>query len=204
MLRLLPTIGFLVLVGCAKTSDGETTAKKGPPTTDGWAVYEDDMFKAEYPTGSEVFGANSGKQDPKFPNLGIVPPPHAHKAATGGFFLQPDKVTANMLLRDAIQNEISRIKGKGGVLITQPRDISVSNGRCINALVVAPTDNCPKNSGSCFSPLVLTQCDSSMGARFTAGTVLSVGPARDGLSPQARQEVAVYERILRSLEFKKS
>lgn len=204
MLRLLPTLGLIALVGCAKTSDGAATSKKETLPTDGWAVYEDDMFKAEYPTGSEVFGANSGKQDPKFPNLGIVPPPHAHKAATGGFFLQPDKVTANMLLRDAIQNEISRVKSKGGVLIAQPRDISVNNGRCINALVVAPTENCPKNSGSCFSPLVLTQCDSSLGARFTASTVLSVGSARDGLSPQARQEVAVYERILRSLEFKKS
>lgn len=192
-----------LMSGCGKASETASALNSKSSETDGWLVYEDDVFKTIYPPQSELSGARDGKQDPKNVYLSIVPPPH-DQGGIGGFHLLPDGMTKNMLLRDALQSDIARFKGDKGLLIAGPKDVTVGNGRCITALVVAPADSCPKNAGSCYSPLYVTQCDGPNGARYNAHTALSAGPARNALSPRAQTEARVYELILRSLEFKKS
>lgn len=190
-------------IACSKSPNPTAHSTVTGTTPNGWLVYEDDMFKTAYPPQSLLEGANEGKQNPKNVYLSIIPPPH-NQGGVGGFHLMPDSVTKNMLLRDALQSDIMRFKGTTGSLIAGPKDVPVKNGRCISALVVTPADNCPKNAGSCYSPLYLTQCDGPDGTRYNAHTGLSVGQSRSALAPQAQQEAATYERILRSLEFKKS
>jgi len=204
--HLFLVAAVFILQACAKSPDStssSTQAVSKAAPADGWLTYEDDMFKAQYPPGSQVTGANNGKQDPKHLVLFIVPLPHAHLTGTGGLMLQLDRITKNMLLRDALQSDILRYRRERGAMLMPPRDIPVKNGRCISALVTAQAEFCPKNTGSCFAPLMLTQCDGPNGARYNANCALSVGPSMDVLSPQAQKEAATYERMLRSLEFKK-
>lgn len=196
---------LVVLVGlslaCAKKADSQSGKN---PDSDGWVVYEDDMFRVAYPPNSEVVGTTGNKQDPAAPSLAIIPPPAAGKSVIGAFVLQLDKDSKGMLLRDGIEAELKRSKANRGVVIGPPKEVSVVNGRCLGALVISPTSNCEKGHGSCFAPIFSTLCDGPSGKRFTASTVLSSGPSRDSLSPQAQREAVTYERILRSLEFKKS
>lgn len=185
---------------CSKTPNSQTN-KSG--AIEGWPLYEDDVFRVNYPPNSEIVGVTGNKQDPSSPTLGVIPPA-AGKSVIGGFFLQLDTNSKGMLLRDGIEAEIKRTKGDRGVVLAPPKEIPVSNGRCLGTIVVSPTTNCEKGAGSCFAPIFAMLCDGPNGARYTAGTVLSSGSSRDSMSPQAQQEAATYERILRSLEFKKS
>ena len=197
-------VAFAGLFSSSGSSASPAPAKEASaPHVDDWLTYEDDMFKAQYPPGSDVSGKFRGKQDPANIHLFIVPLPHARLTGTGGLMLQRDKITKNMLLRDALQSDIIRYKKERGALLIAPRDVPVKNGRCISALITAPAQFCPKNTGSCFAPFRLTQCDGPNGERYNANTFFSVGPSRDALSPQAQKEAATYERMLRSLEFKK-
>ena len=206
MRPLILVAAVVILQACAKSPDSTSsvTQTASKTSTDGWLTYEDDMFKAQYPPGSQVTGASNGIQNQKHPMLFLVPPPHANLTGIGGLMLQPDTVTKNMLLRDALQSDILRYKKERGAVLMPPRDIPVTNGRCISAVITSPAEFCPKGTGSCFAGGFLTQCDGPNGARYNAHTALSVGPSRDALSPQAQKEAATYERMLRSLEFKKS
>lgn len=202
----MPILILLALfaISCNRPS-GEVTSSVDPRSTTppDWQVFEDDWFKVSYPSGSDVGGGPDGKQDPKFPTLAVVPPTAGDKIH-GAFTLQFEKRTAGMLLRDAIQSEVESGIEPRGVMVSAPREIKVSNGKCMSAIVSAPFDRCPKDSGNCFSPTIYTLCDDVAGRRFTAMTMLSRGKDIKALSPQAQQEAATYERILRSLEFKKS
>lgn len=199
--RLLLATLLSVTLGCSKGPSPQANQTSVP---DGWAQYEDDMFRVSYPPNSEIVGVTGNKQNPSSPSLGVIPPPAAGKTVIGGFFLQLDTTSKGMLLRDGIEAELKRTKGDRGVVLSPPKEIPVANGRCLGTIVITPTSNCEKNAGSCFAPVFSMLCDAQNGARYTAGTVLSNGQTRDQLSPQAQQEAAVYERILRSLEFKKS
>lgn len=201
-LRIPILVLSAILVACSNKGDSQTAKPTSIP--DGWPIYEDNLFRVAYPPNSEIAGAPEGKQDPLNPSLGVVPPPAAGSSVIGGFFLQPDRTSKGMLLRDGIEAELRKAKGDRGVVLAPAKEISVGNGRCLGSIVIIPTTNCAKNSGSCFAPVFSVLCDGPNGSRYTAGTVLSSSANRDRLSPQAQQEAATYERILRSLEFKKS
>ena len=203
MLRAtLSAFVLLTLVACGKAPNPSTATQESQ--SDGWLTYEDDMFRAKYPPNSEVFGAKDSKQDPANPSFGIIPPPAAGNTVIGAFTIQPDKSSQGMLLRDGVEAAIRKAKGERGIVLSPPKEIGVANGRCLGAIVITPTTSCEKGTGSCFSPIFSMLCDGQNGARYTASTVLSSSASRDRLSPQAQQEAATYERILRSLEFKKS
>lgn len=201
MLRTTLSVLLFTLVACGKAPNPPAVGKE---QADDWLTYEDDMFRAKYPPNSEVFGAKDSKQDPSKPSFGIIPPPAAGNSFIGAFTLQPDTASKGMLLRDGVEAAIKKTKGERGIVLSPPKEISVANGRCLGTIVITPTTNCEKGTGSCFSPIFPMLCDGQNGARYTASTVLSSSASRDRLSPQAQQEAATYERILRSLEFKKS
>lgn len=204
---MLQAIFLILLVsGCGKPSAGtasNATSTANNPQPDNWLIFEDDWFRIAYPAGSDVGGGPDGKQDPKFPTLAVVPPT-AGGGIHGAFTLQFEKRTTGMLLRDAIQSEVESGLKNRGMVLSAPREIKVSNGKCMSAVTSRPFDHCPKDSGNCYASTIHTLCDDGAGRRFTAMTLLSVGPNQKGLTAQAQQEAATYERILRSLEFKKS
>lgn len=167
-------------------------------------IYEDDMFRVAYPPNSDVAGAEGGRQDPNNPTLGIVPPPAAGNSVVGAFVLRFDKASHGMLLRDGIAAEINRDRDKRQVILGPVRETVVGNGRCLSTIVISQERYCAKDAGSCYAPVASVLCDGPNGTRYSVGTVFSVGPSPDRLSPKAQQEAVVYERILRSLEFKKS
>lgn len=203
-LLALPLFASLALsCGKPQTTSNTSETSPGSAVAEGWKTYEDDWFVIHYPEGSDVGGAVDGKQNPKFPTLAVVPKT-AGEGVFGAFTLQFDPQTRGMLLRDAIQSSInSKIKPRG-TLVSPPREIKVSNGKCLSAMASAPFDRCPKDQGSCFSAYILTVCDDQAGRRYTADTMLSRGTNANAFSSKAQQEAAIYERILRSLEFKQS
>lgn len=207
MLRPLALIAVLgPLAACGKpasTASAPDTAPAAPQTAKGWLIYEDNWIRVAYPEGSEVAGAPDGKQDLNSPTFGVVPP-KAGDQFMGAFTLQLDSKTKGMLLRDAIQSEIKSTVVTTKRVLAPPRDVKVGNGRCLSSLVTWPFDRCPKDQGTCYSAAIKTLCDDYAGRRYLATTMLSRGTDPNRLSPQAQQEAAVYERILRSLEFKKS
>ncbi|TBR24482.1 hypothetical protein EPO15_03945 [bacterium] len=171
----------------------------------GWQTFEDDWFRVSYPEGSDVGGGPEGKQNPEFPTLAVVPPTtKAGKTFSGAFTLQFEKRTNGMLLRDAIQSEVQSGLKARGVLLSGIREIQVKNGKCMSAAINRPTEGCPKDSGTCYAPAILTLCDDTAGRRFNATSILSISANPSALSSLAQQEAETYERILRSLEFKKS
>lgn len=203
---IFPVLIAIIAVGCTEPSapavsnPAPASSQAIPP---GWKIYEDDWIKVSYPEGSEVAGAPNGVQEANRPMFGVVPP-GAGGGIDGTFSLQLDPTTKGMLLRDAIQ---TGLKGKGPepqFVIAPPVDVKVGNGKCLTARVTRRFDNCPKNQGACYSASVITLCDDFAGRRYTASTVLSRGNDPRSLSPAAQREAAIYERILRSLEFKKS
>lgn len=198
-------IALFVTSACGRSSPPASSENrpKSDSSDSGWLTYEDDWIKVRYPENSDISKAENGKQDKNFPTFAAVP-----KTAGGGVFgaftLQPDTVTKGMLLRDAIQSEVStHIKPRGSIL-TPPREIKVGNGKCLSAIVTSPAERCEKGTGTCHTPFFLTLCDGPDGRRYTATTLLSSTRDPNTLPIQAQQEAATYERILRSLEFKKS
>ena len=194
-------LGFLV--GCSKSPDAASTSKSVSTLPEGWRVYEDDMFKTVYPPDSILEGAKGGIQNPKNIYLSIIPP-NDNRGGLGALFVAQDDVTKNMLLRDAIESDIPRYKGPSGVVVATPKEVPVGNGRCLTALVITPSDACAQKTGPCYSPLILTQCDAPGGVRYNVHTGLAEGPSKTALSEKAQQQAAVYERMLRALEFKKT
>lgn len=162
------------------------------------------MFRVAYPPKSDVAGAEGGRQDPRNPTLGIVPPPAAGNSVIGGFVIQVDKASQGMLLRDGIEAYLKRDRVEREFTLSPIREVMVGNGRCLGTTVISPSRNCRKDAGSCYASVVHFLCDGPNGARYATFSVLSTGPSPDKLSPQAQQEAAIYERMLRSLEFKKS
>lgn len=194
---------LLLFAGCGKhTTAATSTALPRNPGIRGWLVYEDDVFRVEYPPGSEVAGAVNGKQDAKRPMLGIVPPPAAGRSMYGALSLQPDSRTVGMLLRDALESKVRDLTKSRGTVITGPQEFKVTNGKCLGAIVLAPIDSCPKNHGSCFGSFYKTQCDAADGRRYDASTVMSDSTSESSLSPEAQMEAETYERMLNSLTFK--
>lgn len=201
-------IAFVIALfaACARPAS-ESTTKAAPDkeALTGWQTFEDDWFRISYPEGSDVGGGPEGKQNPEFPTLAVVPPAtKAGKTFSGAFTLQFERRTNGMLLRDAIQSEVQSGLKERGLLLSSIREIKVKNGKCMSAAINRPTEGCPKDSGSCYAPAILTLCDDAAGRRFNATSILSIGSSPSALSSQAQQEAAMYERILRSLEFKKS
>lgn len=202
----IPLLFVFLAVGC-KNHTAPVVSNSTPDSSQtlpaGWKIYEDDWIKVAYPEGSEIAGAPNGAQETNRPMFGVIPP-GAGGGLDGTFSIQLDPVTKGMLLRDAIQ---TAVKGKGPepqLVIAPPVDIRVGNGKCMTAVVTWRFDYCPKNQGACYSASVITLCDDFAGRRYTASTVLSRGSDPRSLSPAAQREAATYERILRSLEFKKS
>lgn len=203
----LPAALLLLQSSCGKPSAPSSEladASKASQLPTGWNTYEDDWFRISYPEGSDVGGAQNGKQNPKFPTLAAIPKSAEPGGGFGAFTLQFDVKTNGMLLRDALQSQIAHHTKPRGALLVPPREVKVGNGKCMSAVASWPFDNCPNGQGSCFSASILTVCDDFAGRRYTANSLLSRGKNPQQLSPQAQQEAAVYERILRSLEFKKS
>lgn len=201
-------VGFALIAAfsaCGKPSAGPAAASPDAETAPKqvWKTYEDDWIRVQYPEKSDVGGAENGRQSKTFPTFAAVPQSPSG-SVLGAFTLQLDPKTKGILLRDAIQTEISSHIKPRGALLFGPRDIKIGNGKCLNALVTAPSEFCSKGEGSCHTPYFLTLCDGPDGRRYTATTLLSTTRDPNSLSPQAQQEAAVYERILRSLEFKKS
>lgn len=190
---------------CGKPAESPvaSTAAPSPVVGQGWNSFEDDWFKVSYPPGSAVTTTEDGKQNPAFPVLAVIPP-EATNGLAGAFTLQFEKVYTGMLLRDAIQSAVDKSMKSRGKLLIAPREIKVGNGRCMTAMVANPQESCPKDGGNCYFPTLHTLCDDATGRRFTATTLLATGKDPGALSPKAQQEAAVYERILRTLEFKKS
>ncbi|TPW20358.1 MAG: hypothetical protein FD126_1769 [Elusimicrobia bacterium] len=196
----------LLASSCGKPAESPVAAPLvGQPSSAdaGWKTFEDDWFKVSYPPGSAVTTTEDGKQNPASPVLAVIPP-DASNGLAGAFTLQFEKVYTGMLLRDAIQSALGKKMNSRGTMLLAPREIKVVNGRCMTTMVVNPQEHCPKDSGNCFYPTVLTLCDDQAGRRFTAMTMLATGNNPGALSQKAQQEAAAYERILRSLEFKKS
>lgn len=173
-------------------------------TADGWTTYEDDWFRVSYPVGSEVAGAESGRQDPKSPMFGVIPPGGVEFGVNGAFTLQLDTKSKGMLLRDAIESERKGKPEDRRVALTSPAEVKVKNGRCLMAAYTWPFDRCEKDQGSCYAASIATLCDDFAGRRYRASTVLSRGRDPKAMSADAQKQAATYERILRSLEFKKS
>lgn len=201
LFALLPAL--LLVLACGKPAPVASAQSSKAEIPEGWAAYEDDWFKVHYPAGSDVGGGPAGKQNPEFPVLGIVPP-SSKEDTFGTFALQPDTVTRGMLLRDAIESEMKKQVTPRGSILLPAREFKVGNGKCLSGITSRPGTNCPKGSGSCYSPVVVTVCDDFSGRRYNIDSPLSGSQDPKGLSPKAQQEAAVYERILRSLEFKKS
>lgn len=181
-----------------------TEARKESQLPSDWKTYEDDWFRINHPPDSYIGGAKNGKQNPQFPTFAAIPKSEDPGGGLGAFTIQFDVQTNGMLLRDAIQFKMSAHTKEQGTLLTPAREITVGNGRCMSAVASLPQDRCPKNQGSCYSASILTVCEDYAGRRYSANSILSHGNDPKRLSPQAQQEAAVYERILRSLEFKKS
>lgn len=169
-----------------------------------WKTYEDDWFRINHPPDSYIGGAKNGKQNPKFPTFAAIPRSEEPGGGLGAFTLQFDVQTNGMMLRDAIQFKMSAYTKDKGTLLTPAREIKVGNGRCMSAVASRPEDRCPKDQGSCYSASILTLCEDFAGRRYLADSILSHGNDPKQLSAPAQQEAATYERILRSLEFKKS
>lgn len=194
----------LFLTACGNSSSSAVPQANSPSAAqDGWGIYEDDWFRVQYPAGSDVAGGAEGKQNPDFPTLAVVPP-SSKQNTFGAFTLQFDSATKGMLLRDAIEASVKKAISPRGAILVHPQEVKVANGKCLTGVASRPDEHCPKGTGSCFTPFIVTVCDDKAGRRYTADTLLSMGKDPKALSPQAQQEAAVYERILRSLEFKKS
>jgi hypothetical protein len=150
-----------------------------------------------------VAGAKDGKQDAKNPMFGVIPP-DAEFGVHGAFTLQLDRKSQGMLIRDAIEAELRGKESERRTVLNTPTEIRIKNGRCLSAAYSWPFDHCEKNEGTCYASSIATVCDDYAGRRYTASTVLSRGKDPKVFSPKAQQQAATYERILRSLEFKKS
>lgn len=192
----------LALAACGKSPEvsSQPTSQKA---NDSWQSYEDAWIKVSYPPGSELVGAPGEKQDLKNPQFGVVPP-ESEFGVHGAFTLQLDSKTKGMLLRDAMQSEMNSKKELRANVLTSAKEIKVENGRCLVSALTWPFDRCPKDEGQCFAASLITLCDDFAGQRYSATTMLSRSKAASALSPKAQQQAATYERILRSLEFKKS
>ncbi len=172
------------------------------PAEAGWLVYEDDWVRAAYPPGSDVVGAEGGRQNRENPNLIIVPPPEAGKTVIGGVAIQLHPRTKGMLLRDAIHSEVQLAANARAAVLSGPKAMNVKNARCMGVLINAPSDYCPVGGGKCFLPTYRTLCDGPDGRRYDIMSVLTKGGRLDALAPVAQQQAALYDRILASLEFK--
>lgn len=197
---------LVTIVGCNKSPEQAVKAAAESSVAsiqDGWQAYEDDWIRIRYPQNTDIGGAEAGKQNPAAPTFAAVPKTNNGDVA-GAFTLQLDPKTKGMLLRDAIQSEVTSRINPRGVVLAAPREVKVGNGKCLSAVVTTPSEHCAKGTGSCHIPFYLTLCDGPDGRRYTATTMLSTSQNPNALSPQAQQQAATYERILRSLEFKKS
>lgn len=195
-----------VISGCGKAPSSPSARvadQRESGAAPGWLVYEDDWFRVAYPEGSEIGGTLDGKQVPESPTFFVIPPA-AEYGIRGAFTIQFDRKTRGMLLRDAIALEISGKAGEHKRIVAPPREVKVKNGRCLSAGTTELLEGCGENRGSCYLAQIVTLCDDSAGRRYTATTVLSDSTEPGSLSPRAREQAALYERILRSLEFKKS
>ncbi|TPW20356.1 MAG: hypothetical protein FD126_1767 [Elusimicrobia bacterium] len=199
---------LLVLLSACNNSSTPSSSVASPAETSqlapGWKTYEDDWFRLNYPETSIVAGAKDGKQNPEFPKFAAIPKSEDPGGGFGAFTLQFDVKSKGMLLRDAILSEMSARTKNNGTLLSPAKEVKVGNGRCMSAVASRQLDRCPKDQGSCYSASIVTVCEDYAGRRYSANSLLSHSFDPKQLSPQAQQEAAVYERILRSLEFKKS
>lgn len=201
------TLSALLLSACGKTGVDAGTAANSSESKDGWTVYEDEIFRLEKPPKSEIFGPVDGKHDANNPGLSIEPA-ESEKTVIGAVAIQTERRYAGMLLRDAAASDAEDFAKKGGALLAKSQ-VAAKNGKCIGGVLRNPPQACPAvhfdpTHGTCYSSVYRSFCDDPKGNRWEVVMLMPSNTAKDALSPRARQQAAVYERILRSLEFKKS
>lgn len=202
MKSLLPVIILLLAqLGCRP---GEQTQALSPGKTnpaDGWLVYEDDKFKVAVPPASKASVTARSSEDSS-PELTIRPAVAGADGIKATFVVLED--TPEMMRQDAAEAMLKRYIGDGSKALTKLSPIPMRTGNCVGFAAVSGAQDCGlRESGRCHDHWWVGQCDAPNGKRYLYMGDLGSTANINFPPPGFKQNLAVHERIMRSIEFKK-
>ena len=197
MRRLAPLLAVLLAVSCKPSKPPASRA----PAPDGWKIYEDARISVELPPGMSVSVTPHSPTDasPEF----TMDPDAAGRSGRATFIL--DEASAGMLPRDAAAAMLGKFVAEGARPLAEIRPLAMKGGSCAVFAAASNGQGCVRTPGNpCHQFYWVGQCDAPGGKRY-----LYIGDlgdsARADLPPaEFRVNAANHERILRSVELKKT
>jgi len=206
-------IAAAFFVGACKQGDSPDTAKsaKAPPPLEGWAVYEDEAIRFEYP---KDWPFREPKKD--------TPPAHRGFTLRYAEFLDMlgspadilivnQKILPNArLLRERVAERMAGLKKEGVRIWKKPESLALGAGRCFyysTEKPAPPSDyKCKMHDGRegpCLQIWLMAECktDNNRHVDFQTQLFPYATPGQPG--EKAKDQIQVFDRLLRSVKFKK-
>lgn len=197
MRRAAPLFALVILAASCKPKAPAPRAA----APDGWKVYEDARLSVELPSGMSVAVTPHSPTDdsPEF----TMDPDQAGRSGRATFVV--DDASAGMLPRDAAAAMLGKFIAGGARPLAEIRPLSMKTGSCAVFAAASGGQGCVRTPGNpCHQFYWVGQCDAPDGKRYLYIGDLGDSARADLPPPEFRVHAANHERILRSVELKRT
>lgn len=200
---LLPLIAAVVFaLACKKPAPQAAAHEKQSPgaSSDGWTTFDDADFRVSVPP-ADMVKRSSLSYAAGFPEFMIDHKDSRVWAGTATF--APHDRRSELMVRDVAELELKDIIAYGGKILAGVHAVPMRTGACAAFTAAASAKDCVTD-GSCGNHLFIAYCDSPLKQRYVFIGNLGASDPPGQRPPNFTENSAAFERILRSIEFKKS
>lgn len=196
---------FLLASACKKEGPSKETVAVPPvaEASNGWTAYEDEEFRLNIPSADAVKRSKLSVTNGS-PTFSIEHKDSLKAGGTLSFHPYELDQRSELLIRDAAELELKDYIAGGGKTLVGVRVIPMRTGSCAVFTAVAGLDCREPNRDMCAQHHTLAYCDSPKKKRYLFIGDLGATGNVDQRPPGFAENAANFERILRSIEFKKS
>ena len=206
-------VGLWVVGGCGRPDEalesnvGEVaSASVGDPALN-WETYEDDSIRIRYPKGRKTVGPREAK-DKSGPRGYIVMGPKDPPTEPGPDAIYiteaPEKLDSN--LREIMQSRLKRGAKEDVRPLGAAEEVLRPGGRCLMLMsegyTVGGCESYGESHPTCFMDYLVAECRSKGSQHFTITSYAGSYPERGKLDDRSREQIKVFERVVKSIEFK--
>lgn len=200
---LLPFLAVAVLtLACKKPAPKVETSEKQSPaaSSDGWTTFEDGDFRLSVPPADKVLRSSLSNID-GFPTFSTD---HMDSMGSSGrASFRPYAPRSELIIRDAAELELKDFIAGGARVLVGVHAVPMKTGACAAFTAVAGGKDCATNS-FCGHHMFVAYCDTPLKKRYIFSGNLGDSNQDGQRPPDFAKNSAILDRILRSIEFKKS
>ena len=166
-----------------------------------WKVQDDSVIRFEYPPDRRALSDTGAKAYMVMASTALDALPDIESISIG--LVNPSSSEASLGLRESAAEDIRMWLKDNARIVVSPTPLTLRGGRCLRfqlERIIPPYNNeGPHRYGTELS----AKCDASAGGRYTVNSGTENYPDEGKPSPRAREQIQVFERLVKSIEFKK-